>query len=129
MIVKKDSDCFVAHYKEFPRILGTRENEIEAICLLVETLYYADYFSFNALYNKIELQLINLMRDNRMFSMGFLFYVLLSAFLSNGELLFMYIFDKLREGHALSTGETMIIEMRKYVKPSADTRDEISFIS
>lgn len=31
MIVKKDSDCFVAHYKEFPRILGTGENEIEAI--------------------------------------------------------------------------------------------------
>ena len=31
MIVKKDSDYFVAHYKEFPRILGTGENEIEAI--------------------------------------------------------------------------------------------------
>ena len=31
MIVKKDSDCFVTHYKEFPRILGTGENEIEAI--------------------------------------------------------------------------------------------------
>ena len=31
MIVKKDSDCFVAHYKEFPHILGTGENEIEAI--------------------------------------------------------------------------------------------------
>ena len=31
MIIKKDSDCFVAHFKEFPRILGTGDNEIEAI--------------------------------------------------------------------------------------------------
>ena len=31
MIVKKDSDCFVAHYKEFSRILGASKSGIKAI--------------------------------------------------------------------------------------------------
>ena len=110
-------------------IVVKAENEIEAICLLIETLYYADYFSFSALCNKIELQVINLMRDNRMFSMGFLFYVMLSSFLSNGDLLFNYIFDKLRKEHALSTLTKMLSALRTYVHPNADIRDVISFIS
>lgn len=31
MIIQKGSDSFVAHYKEFPRILGSGDSEIEAI--------------------------------------------------------------------------------------------------
>lgn len=51
IILKKDNDCFVAYYREFSRILGTGDNELEAIndlkeafkCFVEVSLKHGDY--------------------------------------------------------------------------------------
>lgn len=71
------------------------ENDIKGINLLIEVLYYADYFCYNDLYNCIELRLINIMRNNNTYSKRFLFCLLCFSFLSNSGIFFQYILEKI----------------------------------
>lgn len=69
---------------------------------IIELLFYADYCCYTLLYNNIELRIINNIRNTNTFSLKFMVCLLIFAYFTNSQILFVFVLNKIKSDFDIS---------------------------
>jgi hypothetical protein len=93
----------------------------EDLCIFIESLFYADFYCFNSLYNELENIIIKIIKTNK-FSKKFLFFILTCSYLTNSKILFQFIFQLIINKY-VSSIKKLCCFINKFLKDDQDKHD------
>lgn len=99
---------------------------LDMLCSFIEGLFYADFYSFDSLYNQIERIIIHTITINS-YSKKFIFFILICSYYTNSKILFHYILIFMRNKFQISVKKICTF-IKKFLEDDPEKHDLLNKI-